>query len=123
MRTQPYILSFKVIDFGSGEEDFLRFLPCMGMAAILVMCPSLFEQLFFPKGPGGCIRNLVTIGPAGSFRGEVIRNCGQMDRRTTEPDYTINYPGGFSSGKLKLTLNYPKSELWNFFQGTQEQLW
>ena len=22
---------------GSGEEDFLRFLPCMGMAAILVM--------------------------------------------------------------------------------------
>ena len=22
---------------GSGEEDFLRFLPCMGMATILVM--------------------------------------------------------------------------------------
>ena len=26
----------------SGEEDFLRFLPYMGMAAILVMCPGPF---------------------------------------------------------------------------------
>ena len=48
---------------GSGEEDFLRFLPYMGMAAMLVMWPRLFEQLFFPKGPGGCIWNLVAIGP------------------------------------------------------------
>ena len=29
--------------FGTGEEDFLRFLPYMGMAAILVMWPVLFE--------------------------------------------------------------------------------
>ena len=35
----------------------------MGMAAMLVMWPRLFEQLFFPKGPGGCIWNLVAIGP------------------------------------------------------------
>ena len=48
---------------GSGEEDFLRFLPYMGMAATLVMWPILFQQLFFPKGPGGCIWNLVTIVP------------------------------------------------------------
>ena len=48
---------------GSGEEDFLRFLPYMGMAAMLVMWPRLFEQLSFPKGPGGCIWNLVAIGP------------------------------------------------------------
>ena len=48
---------------GSGEEDFLRFLPYMGMAAMLVMWPRPFEQLFFPKGPGGCIWNLVAIGP------------------------------------------------------------
>ena len=27
-------------------EDFLRFLPYMGMAAILVMWPGPFEQLF-----------------------------------------------------------------------------
>ena len=48
---------------GSGEEDFLRFLPYMGMAAMLVMWPRPFEQFFFPKGPGGCIWNLVAIGP------------------------------------------------------------
>ena len=34
--------------FGSGEEDFLRFLPYMGMAAILVMWPGSFEQTFVP---------------------------------------------------------------------------
>ena len=27
---------------GSGEEDFLRFLPYIGMVAILVMLPGLF---------------------------------------------------------------------------------
>ena len=39
----------------SGEEDFLRFLSYMGMAAMLVMGPRPFEQFFFPKGPEGCI--------------------------------------------------------------------
>ena len=48
---------------GSGEEDFLRFLPYMGMAAMLVMWPGPFEQLFVPLIPGGYIWNLVTIGP------------------------------------------------------------
>ena len=48
---------------GSGEEDFLRFLPYMGMAAILVMWPGPFEQLFVPPTPGGYIWNLVTIDP------------------------------------------------------------
>ena len=38
---------------GSGEEDFLRFLPYMGMAAMLVMWPAPFEQLFVPPSPGG----------------------------------------------------------------------
>ena len=32
--------------FGSGEEDFLRFLAYMGMAAILVMWPGLFWTNF-----------------------------------------------------------------------------
>ena len=35
----------------------------MGMAAILVMWPGPFEQLFIPPTPGGYIWNLVTIGP------------------------------------------------------------
>ena len=36
---------------GSGEEDFLRFLPYMGMAAMLVMWPNSykFSFLFSPK--------------------------------------------------------------------------
>ena len=37
--------------FGSKEEDFLRFLPYMGMAAILVMWPGPFEQSFVPPSP------------------------------------------------------------------------
>ena len=35
----------------------------MGMAAILVMWPGPFEQLFVPPTPGGYIWNLVIIAP------------------------------------------------------------
>ena len=38
---------------GSGEEDCLRFLPYIGMAAILVMCPRPFIQTFVPPSQGG----------------------------------------------------------------------
>ena len=34
--------------FNLREEDFLMFLPYMGMAATLVMSPGTFEQLSFP---------------------------------------------------------------------------
>ena len=47
--------------FGSGEE-FLQFLPYMGMAAILVMWPGLFEQIFVPPSQGGSTWNLSSIG-------------------------------------------------------------
>ena len=83
---------------GSGEEDFLRFLPYMGMAAILVMWPRLFEQLFVPKVPGGCIWNLVKIGPVVSEEKSFEIVDG---RRKTEPAYTISSPGAFGSGELK----------------------
>ena len=33
---------------GSGEEDYLRILPYMGMAAMLVMWPNSFVQIFIP---------------------------------------------------------------------------
>ena len=73
---------------GSGEEDFLRFLPYMGMAAMLVMWPRLFEQTFFPKGPGGCIWNLVAIGPVVSEEKsfEIVdgRRTTDDGRRTTD---------------------------------------
>ena len=89
---------------GSGEEDFLRFLPYMGMAAMLVMWPRSFEQLFFPKGPGGCIWNLVAIGPVVSEKKsfEIVDGRRTDDgRRTTEPAYTISSPAAFGSGELK----------------------
>ena len=49
--------------FGSREEDFLRFLLYIGMAAILVMWPGPFEQTFVPPSQGGSISNLASISP------------------------------------------------------------
>ena len=69
---------------GSGEEDFLRFLPYMGMAAILVMWPEPFEQLFVPPIPGGYIWNLVTIGLVVSEEKSFEIVDGR--RRTTDDD-------------------------------------
>ena len=37
---------------GSGEEDFEGFLPYMGVAAILVMCPRCREKTFIPSIQG-----------------------------------------------------------------------
>ena len=87
----------------------------MGMAAMLVMWPRLYEQLFFPKGPGGCIWNLVAIGPVVSEEksfeivdGRRTTYDGRTDGRTTEPAYTISSPGAFGSGELK---RYPFTAL------------
>ena len=66
--------------FGSGEEDFLRLLPYMGMAAILVMWPGPFEQTFVPPSNGGSIWNLTLIGQAVSEE-KMFKECGR--RRTT----------------------------------------
>ena len=81
------------------EEDFLRFLPYMGMVAIVVKWPGLFKQLFVPSIPGGYIWNLVTIGPVVSEKKSFEIVDGR--RRTTEPAYTISFPGAFGSGELK----------------------
>ena len=70
--------------FGSGEEDFSSFLPYMGMAAILVMWPGLFEQTFVPQSHGDSIWNLASTGPVVSE--EKMFKCGRRTdrRRTTE---------------------------------------
>ena len=49
--------------FCSREEGFLRFLPYMGMVAILVMWPGPVKQTFVPLSQGGSIWNLASIGP------------------------------------------------------------
>ena len=41
--------------FSSGEKMFLRVLPHMGMAAMLIMQPEPSELLFVPPTPGGYI--------------------------------------------------------------------
>ena len=56
----------------------------MGMAAILVMWPEPFEQLFVPPIPGGYIWNLVTIGPVVSEEKSFEIVDGR--RRTTDDD-------------------------------------
>ena len=88
----------------------------MGMAAMLVMWPRSFEQLFFPKGPGGRIGNLVAIGPVVSE----VKSFEIVDgRRTTEPAYTISSPGAFGSGELKILLVLVYTMLHTKFQGHQ----
>ena len=70
--------------FGSGEEDFLRFLSYVGMAATLVMWPGPFEQTFVPPSHGDFIWNLASICPVVSEE-KMFKECGrQTDRRTTE---------------------------------------
>ena len=61
----------------------------MGMAAILVMWPERFEQLFVPPTPGGYIWNLVTIGPVVSEEKSFEIVDG---RRTTDDDGRRSLP-------------------------------
>ena len=53
-------------DLFSSGEDFLKFLPYMGMAAILVNGPRLFWQSFITQPKGGSTWNLNNIGPEAS---------------------------------------------------------
>ena len=95
---------------GSGEEDFLRFLPYMGMAAMLVMWPRSFEQLFFPKGPGGCIWNLVAIGPVVSEEKlfEIVDGRRTDGRRTDGRRTTDNGACLYYKLPLSLRLRWAK---------------
>ena len=48
--------------FGFEEECFLTFLPYMGMGAILVMWPKLFEVTSIPPSHESATWNLASIG-------------------------------------------------------------
>ena len=52
----------------------------MGVAAILIMWPGLFEQTFVPPSHGGSIWTLTLIGPT-VFEEKILKQCG---RRMTE---------------------------------------
>ena len=95
--------------FGSGEEDFLRFLPYIVMAATLVMWPGPFEQTFVPPSHGGSIWNLTLIGQVVSEE-KMFKECGR--RRRTDNGaclyYKITYEQPKGSGELK-TPKYQKA--------------
>ena len=80
--------------FGSREEDFLRFLAYMGMAAILVMWPGPFEQTFVPPSHRSSIWNLTLIGPVVSEE-KMFKECERRtmyDGRRRRPTYPISSP-------------------------------
>ena len=63
------------------KRRFLRFLPYMGMAAILLMWPVPFEHTFVPPSHRSSIWNLILIGPVVSEE-KMFEECGR--RLTTE---------------------------------------
>ena len=73
----------------------------MGMAAILVMWPGLFEQTFIPPSHGGSIWNLTLIGQAVSEE-KMFKEGGwrTTDGRMTEA--YLSYKLTFGSGELKM---------------------
>ena len=83
------------------REDFLRFLPCMGKAATLVMWPGPFEQIFVTPSQGGSTWNL-TCRPSG-FRGDVwnlttrVRTHTHLHMDNKRPTYTISSSMGLKA--------------------------
>ena len=75
--------------FGSGEEDCLRFLPYMGMAAILVVWPRRFEQTFVPPSHGGSTWNFASIGLVVSK--EIFENVDNTHTHTHIRTHTHTY--------------------------------
>ena len=87
--------------FGSGEEDFLRFLPYMGMAAILVMWPGQFEQTFVTLSHRSSIWNLTLTGPMVSEE-NILKSVDDGWRRTMEAYLSYKLTKrAFCSGELK----------------------
>ena len=62
------------------RRRFLRVLPYMGMAVILVMWPGPFGQTFVSPSYGGTISNLTLISEAISEE-KMFKECG---RQTTD---------------------------------------
>ena len=77
--------------FDSREEDFLSFffffLPCMGIAAILVLWTGPFEQTFVPPSHRIFIWNMTLIGPVVSEE-KMLKEYG---RRTTTTEAYLSY--------------------------------
>ena len=73
---------FRSSAFWSWDEDFLRFLPYMGMAAILVMWPGPFEQTFVPPSPRHFYE--IWLWLAQWFLRRCLKSVDDVRRHTTE---------------------------------------
>ena len=62
----------------------------MGMAAILIVWPGPFEQIFIPPSHGDSIWNLASVVPVVSEE-KMFKECGwRTDRRQT-PEAYLSY--------------------------------
>ena len=73
---------------------------------------------FFPKGPEGCIWNLVAVGPVVTEENSFEIVDGRMDDGRTDGQTTeTGSPGAFGSGELKKdhiqsTLDISNTDIW-----------
>ena len=76
---------------GSGEEDFQRFLPYMGVAAILVMSPASCLQIFIFLYLQAFFQSLVQIGKVVSekiqFEFLYVHDLGPRSRNDLDLQY------------------------------------
>ena len=106
-RLQCYIPSHKVIGPLVLEmKAFEGFLPYMGVAAILVMCPRPREQTFVRPSHWGSTWNLASIGPA-VLEKKIFENGGRTDngRQQTDDRASLYYKltnEPIGSGELKM---------------------
>ena len=91
--------------FGSGEEDLFRFLPYMDMAAILVMWPGPFEQIFVPPSHRSSKWNLNLIAQW-FLRRRCLKSVDDDVRR--RPTYPIAH-------QMSLRLRRAKKPQWRKF--------
>ena len=104
---------------GSGDEDFLRFLPYMGIVAIWAMRPGPFEYIFKLPLPGWCTWNLIEIGPAVSEE-KSFENVNTFNPSDLWPR-TLNALGlWYSQRWMKHSLSYHRVPL--FWKNTMFHL-
>ena len=85
--------------FGSGEEDFLRFLPY----TTLIVWPGPFEQIFIPPSHGDSIWNLASV----VSEEKMLKECGWRTGRQTDAwglPILLAHQWAFGSGELKIAF-------------------
>ena len=113
--------------FGSGVEEFLRFLLYIGVAAILVMWPGMFEHTFVSPTQRSSVLNLTLIGSLVSEE-KMFKWCGRRtdDGRTTEAylsyKLTILYYRSMSSKNSYFDPSYTDIYVYIYTRTTEAYL-